>query len=237
MKVGSESWQSSEDHQLLQWIPPYFILSNLYNETAQCETNFCEEEKICYGEKIYWQRQHSCLYLSCISNKKKWKRHTELNVFRINKIDTWMSFWTFNKSRHLPEVLLLTLNKPLPAGFCFSQTFCWKFSKSILFLNPLTFQKTRYDLSAVCSFNNYFKKGILRKVDLPTYKTPSELLQGDAWTSSGIVNGNFCKEEQKKVNVFFKPIQVAQENIDFSFHQELIFHKGKYGESTQQWTK
>ena len=53
MKVGSESWQSSEDHQLLQWIPPYFILSNLYNKTAQCETNFCEEEKICYGEKIH----------------------------------------------------------------------------------------------------------------------------------------------------------------------------------------
>ena len=101
----------------------------------------------------------------------------------------------------------------------------------------LLFQKTRCGLSAVCFFNDYFKKGILRKVDLPTYKTPSELLQGDAWTSSGIVNGNFCKEEQKKVNVFFKSIKVAQENIDFSFHQELIFHKGKYGASTQQWTK
>ena len=185
----------------------------------------------------YTDRDNIPVYIYHVYTTKKWKHHTELNVFRINKIDTWVSFWTLNKSRHLPKVLLLTLKSHCQLRSVSDNHFAGNLTKIFFSWFLLLFQKTRYGLSAVCFFNNYFKKGILQKVDLPTYKTPSELLQGEAWTSSGIVNGNFCKEEQKSVNVFFKPIKVAQENIDFSFHQELIFQKGKYGASIQQWTK
>ena len=91
----------------------------------------------------YTDRDNIPVYIYHVYTTKKWKHHTELNVFRINKIDTWMSFWTLNKSRHLPKVLLLTLNKPLPAELCFRQSFCWKFNKNILFLIPLTFSKNK----------------------------------------------------------------------------------------------
>ena len=74
---------------------------------------------------------------------KKRKHYTEQNVFRINKIDTWMSFWTLNKSRHLSKVLLFTLNRPSHAGFCSNQSFCSKFNKILFSWIPLLFQKNK----------------------------------------------------------------------------------------------
>ena len=120
-----------------------------------------------YGNEIHRHIHYIHIYiyiytLSCIYSKK-WKHYTELNVFRINKIDTWMSFWTLTKSRHLSKVLLLTLNMPLPAGFCFSQSFWSTFNKIFFSWIPLLFQKKiRYGLSTMCFFKVYFKKGTLR---------------------------------------------------------------------------
>ena len=112
------------------------------NERFNVRLISVRRKKYAMGRK-YTDRDNIPVYIYHVYPTKKWKHHTELNVFRINKIDTWMSFWTLNKSRHLPKVLLLTLNKPLPAELCFRQSFCWKFNKNILFLIPLTFSKNK----------------------------------------------------------------------------------------------